>query len=378
MNKVENTNNTPIRVLLCDDQLIVGEAIRQLLADVPRLTFMHVQDPQLLIKAIEEFNPTVLLQDLVLPDISGIELVSKIRSIEAYRDLPIILLSTNEESKIKFDAFSAGASDYVVKFPEKYELVGRISYHSRAYCNLIERENAQKQLMQKGRLESLGNLSAGIAHEINTPLQYISANLSFIKEDLLLNMPNLSKDLEEAVQETIEGVQQISSIVRAMKAFAHPGKEEKVSTSINELLRDVALLSRNEWKDFSTLTLNLDDALPPVQCIPGAIAQAILNIVVNAAQAIKSRSQKSEAHGEIVITTRKHNKSTEIEIKDNGGGIPKHIQSKIFDPFFTTKDVGVGSGQGLGLARTTIVDGHQGELTFSTDSNGTSFFIRLP
>ncbi len=377
----ETVNNEKgITVLLCDDQMIVGEALRRLLADIPGLRFFHVDTPRKIIEAIEAFKPTVVLQDLVMPEISGIAVVKMIRADPAHRDLPVILLSTTDDAKVKYDAFAAGASDYVVKFPEKFEIVGRISYHSQAYLNLKAREQAQKQLEQKGRLESLGNLAAGIAHEINTPLQYISANLSYIQDSVRsLQLIEANPEVPIALRETIEGIEQISSIVRAMKAFAHPGKQEKVLSSINELVQDVRVLSKNEWRDHMEFELNLDESLAPVPCAPGGIAQVILNLTVNAAQAVKERVEREGIGGKISITTRRKGENIEIEVTDNGGGIPFDIQDRVFDPFFTTKEIGVGSGQGLALARTIVIAGHHGEIDFtSIPGEGTSFFVRLP
>lgn len=369
-----------VKVLLCDDQVIVAEALRRMLVDCEGWSFSHIADPSLLMSTISEFEPTVILQDLVLPDISGIDLLKLVRSQEATVDLPVILLSTTDDAKIKFEAFAAGASDYVVKFPEKFELVGRISYHSRAYCNLKAREKAQTMLEQKSRLESLGNLAAGIAHEINTPLQYISANLSYIKDSILAtsNTDN-HEEVQSAINETIEGIEQISSIVRAMKAFAHPGQHDKVLCCINTLVHDIELLSKSEWKDFSTFKLNLQPEISPVSCAPGSIAQVLLNLVVNSAQAIKSRYARDGAYGEIIVSTRTKGDCLEIEVEDNGGGIPKNIQEKVFEPFFTTKEIGDGSGQGLALARSIVVEIHKGQLDFTTvEGRGTSFFVRLP
>lgn len=367
-----------VRILLCDDQEIVAYALKEMFLDCQNWDFLHVSDPKFLLTQISQFEPTVILQDLVLPETSGIDVLKSLRSNPVTRDIPVILLSTTDDSRIKFDAFAAGASDYVVKFPEKFELVGRVAYHSRAFCNLKEREKANKRLEQKSRLESLGNLAAGIAHEINTPLQYITANLSYLRTSLInLTTINCQNDIENAISETIEGIEQISTIVRAMKAFAHPGKQEMVMSSLNSLIQDIATLSRNEWKDYADLKLDLDEGLPLILCSPGSIAQVLLNLVVNAAQAIRGNSNSD--FGNIMISTRAKSNYLEVEVSDNGGGIPQSIQGRIFEPFFTTKDIGEGSGQGLSISRGIIQEIHRGELNFRcVEGVGTSFFIRLP
>ena len=365
------------RGMLCDDQPIVGEAVRQMLADYQDVVFIHVTSSQEVRDQLPIFEPTVLLQDLLLETQSGIDVVKEIRSSTHHQDLPIILLSTTDDAMVKFEAFAAGASDYVVKFPERFELIGRILYHSRAYQNLKEREKAQRQLSQRSRLESLGTLAAGIAHEINTPLQYVSGNLSFLHTALEeFKTSTAHADMVGAIDDCIDGVKRIAEIVRAMKAFSHPGSQEKTPVELNTLLEQVGVLSRNEWKDYAVLTTDLQTDLPAVPCIQGSLVQVLLNIIVNAAHALKDKRPKD---AKIHLGTRRTSSGVAITITDNGGGIPEAIQARIFDPFFTTKEVGSGSGQGLAIARSIVEEGHKGKLTFSsTPEVGTTFTIELP
>ena len=365
------------RVMLCDDQPIVGEAVRQMLANYENLVFLHVTSGQELREQLPLFEPTVLLQDLLLETQSGIDVVKEIRASAHHHDLPIILLSTTDDAMVKFEAFTAGASDYVVKFPERFELIGRILYHSRAYQNLKEREKAQRQLSQRSRLESLGTLAAGIAHEINTPLQYVTGNLSFLQTALdEFKASAAHEDMVGAIDDCIDGVKRIAEIVRAMKAFSHPGSQEKAPVELNALLEQVAVLSRNEWKDYATLTTDLQSDLPAVPCIQGSLVQVLLNIIVNAAHALKEKRPKD---AQIHLGTRRSATGVSITITDNGGGIPESIQARIFDPFFTTKEVGTGSGQGLAIARSIVEEGHKGKLTFASVADvGTTFTIELP
>ena len=327
--------------------------------------------------AIRSFQPSILLQDLVLPDGSGIDVVRAIRAQKDLLDFPVLLLSTTDDPKVKLEAFQAGASDYMVKFPEQFELQGRVTYHARAYESIRERAETIRLLEQKSRLESLGNLAAGIAHEINTPLQYISANVQYVLETIT-KIPGIDQDLLAALSETNTGIDQISGIVRAMKSFAHPGKQEMVKVGLNEVINDVQLLTRNEWKDEATFELALRENLPFIYGVPGGIAQVFINLVINSAQAIKDHAKKSSTPGKITVRTNYDANSVWVEIEDTGGGIPTDIQSKVFDPFFTTKDVGVGSGQGLSLVR-GIVQSHHAEITFrTTDGIGTVFTITFP
>ncbi len=392
-----------VRVLLVDDQAIVAAALKQSLEGEENMVFSCTDSIATLHEIIRSFQPTVILQDLVLPNTTGIEAIKDIRKVAEFRDLPIILLSTNEDARTKYAAFMAGANDYVVKFPERFELLGRLKYHSSAYLNLKERERIERQLAQKSRLESLGNLSAGIAHEINTPLQYVGSNINFFKEafeamervlqavDPILRQveyQNLIKEsdvqflrneMPDAIRQTSEGVQQISTIVRAMKVFSHPGTEQKGSVHINALLGDIVTVTRNEWKDYAQLQLSLTPDEIIVHGFSGGLSQVILNLIVNASHAIADRVKACGIEGRIVISSRVEESFVFIDISDNGGGIPKEHRSKIFDPFFTTKGVGKGTGQGLAIARSIISDGHGGKLNFSVrEGEGTTFIIQLP
>ncbi len=281
--------------------------------------------------------------------------------------------------------------------------------------NITKRKTLEVQLAQALKLESIGQLAAGIAHEINTPTQYVGDNLSFIKKsfadiknlldkyaELLTavkadNLPgNLVKEIEKlnkdadvkylseetpkAISQSLEGIEQISSIVMAMKEFSHPGTEEKVLLDINKAVESTVAVARNEWKYAADIVTDFDNQLPHILCLPGELNQAILNIIINAAHAIKDAiGDESNDKGVITIRTRRDNNFIEIQIKDTGTGIPENVRSRVFDPFFTTKEVGKGTGQGLAIAHSVITDKHGGMISFETEmKKGTTFIIRLP
>ena len=273
-----------------------------------------------------------------------------------------------------------------------------------------KRGQLEKELRLAQKLEGVGQLAAGVAHEINTPMQYVGDNLQFLSkafqklnEHLIdtdaaiaagepiafeqaravidaskarLKLPYLLKNTPKALHDSSAGIAHVSSIVRAMKSFAHVDGDEKTTGDVNQALRDTLVVAQNEYRSVAVIETDLGE-IPTVMCFPGRLNQVFLNLIVNAAHAVADA--KPEAGGKISVTSQAGDGVVAATITDNGGGIPKHVRDKIFDPFFTTKAVGKGTGQGLSIARSIIVDAHGGTLSFETESGrGTAFTIRLP
>jgi PAS domain S-box-containing protein len=277
-----------------------------------------------------------------------------------------------------------------------------------------ERKSLEMELLHAQKLEAVGQLASGIAHEINTPVQFIGDNIHFIQDSLeqlfelqrvqtkLLKVAKengldaaltdaveqaqvsadldyLREELPLAISQSLEGVDRVASIVLAMKEFAHPGSKEKAPACLQEAIETTLTVTRNKWKYVAEVETDFDDALPSVPCLVSEFNQVILNLIVNACDAIGDIVEGSDTKGQIWISTRLAGSYAEVRVRDSGGGIPEKIQGRIFDPFFTTKDVGRGSGQGLAIAREVIVNKHGGKFFFETkESVGTTFIIRLP
>jgi signal transduction histidine kinase len=276
-------------------------------------------------------------------------------------------------------------------------------------ANALRQAEQQHRLAQK--LEAIGQLTAGIAHEINTPIQYIGDNGQFLSdafgdlekvlgpyyrlneshdsaqvllEEMRLlaagvDLLYLRREIPNAIRQLLDGVTHVARIVRAMGEFSHSGPVDKSPADINRAIESAVVISRNEWKYVAEVTTDLDAGLPPVPCVVGEFSQVILNLIVNAAHAIADIVKDSGGKGAIRIGTRRNGGFAEIRVSDTGGGIPEAIRSKVFDPFFTTKAVGKGTGQGLAIAQSVIVRKHGGTLSFeSEDGVGTTFLIQLP
>ncbi len=281
----------------------------------------------------------------------------------------------------------------------------------RAEAQEREHKALEAQMQQAQKLEALGTLAAGIAHEINTPLQFLGDTVRFLADgfDALgpvwetqaallaaaADEPRLAglaaaaataaetadlafvrAELRPALAQTQEGVARIREVVRAVKRFTHPDAGQWQPLDLNRAVGQVLTLSRGEWKHIATIVTDLAPGMPPVPCLAGEISQVLLNLIVNAAHAIEA---KGDGIGRITIATADHGEWVELRVADTGTGMPSALIERIYDPFFTTKQPGKGTGLGLSICRRIVVDRHGGTIAVdSCPGAGTTFVIRLP
>lgn len=433
-----------VKVLLVDDQIIVAESIRRLLASEPDIQFYHCSDPRQAIPMAMEIAPTVILQDLVMPEADGLTLVKFYRANPATRTIPVIVLSSKDESILKAEAFTIGANDYLVKIPDPIEFVARIRYHSTAYANLLKRHEAeqtlaynkelerrvaertaelqaamkslkqtQAKLIQDEKMASLGQLVAGVAHEINNPINFIYGNLKPAQDyaqDLLhiiklyrqeyphpakniqaaidkLDLDFLTEDFPKLLGSLQTGAERIHEIVLSLRNFSRLDEAEMKAVDIHSGIDSTLLILGSKLK--SIRVIKNYGSCPLVECLPGQLNQVFMNILANAADAVTehAHSLKQTADDtaqsyqpEIVIQTQVTDENqVQIAITDNGPGIPELIQNRLFDPFFTTKPVGQGTGLGLSISHQIVVEKHGGSLEcVSQVDQGTTFIIKIP
>ena len=263
-------------------------------------------------------------------------------------------------------------------------------------AEMDQRKELETQLVHAQKMEAVGQLASGIAHEINSPSQFANDNILFLKDAVegfiaklrgeptapdLKELQFLAENAPEAVDQAKEGISRITTIVKSMKNFAYKDAEsEKKPSDLNQAIQSTIVVATNEWKYHAELKLELDENLPYVPCNIGEINQVVLNLVVNGAHAIRDRFQEGQK-GDLIVSTKHYADAgcVVISINDNGGGIPPKVQARIFEPFFTTKEVGVGTGQGLAIAHNVIVKSHHGQIWFdSKEGEGTTFYIKLP
>jgi signal transduction histidine kinase len=332
---------------------------------------------------------------------------------------------SNQELRRRFDECQSGHFEFVlglcqphdrrteVRWTGTCEFVTGEKYLRGLMLDVTELRRLNRELVAAQKLESVGRLAAGVAHEINTPVQFVSDNVIFVSKsmtdiaavveayrnlqhtvqsagdiegaarladeaDKAADLDYIMKDVPLALESSIEGLGRIATIVRSMKEFAHPDQAQKTFADLNQAIRSTLVIANNEYKYVAELDTEFGD-LPPVECYLGEINQVVLNLLVNAAHAISDVVKDTGDMGKLTVRTRLDGDGIEISIGDTGTGIPEAARENIFDPFFTTKEVGKGTGQGLAIARSVVVNKHGGTLRFETEcGRGTTFFVRLP
>jgi two-component system NtrC family sensor kinase len=280
---------------------------------------------------------------------------------------------------------------------------------------LSQLKSAQTRLLQAQKMESIGQLAAGIAHEINTPTQFVSDNINFLRGSFapLFQLLDLAQGIADAAKsgaiapgmvsafaaatdeadlnfmreqipmaldQSADGLARIATIVKAMKTFSHSPGETIQPENLEVIARTAVIVCQNEWKTVADLKIEVAPGMPLVPCLRDEIGQLVLNLVVNSCHAISARKAKGDpADGQITIAIDCGGRNAELRFTDNGAGIPEAIRNRVFDPFFTTKPVGVGTGQGLAIAYSTVVERHHGQITLESEvGRGTCFLVRLP
>lgn len=421
-----------MKILIAEDdyisRLLVKKAVGKIGHDI-----IEAENGMLAWQMFLSEQPDMVISDWMMPEMDGITLCRNIRSSEKKTYSYIMLLTAKDKMTDLVEVFEAGADDYIVKPFKPDELRSRIKTGERII--LLERNHHQLQtelvlqnkkldaalkelkatqghMLQSEKMASIGQLAAGVAHEINNPIGFVGSNLDALKDYMqdvvelitryqhllsLLTQPSgqagpghhikneingiiqfeeqieidyLKKDIPELLKDCKDGTQRVGKIVSDLKSFAHPGNDKQMLVDINKGLESTLNVVHNELKYKASIIREFGD-IPMVEGFPQKLNQVFMNILINAAQAIEDK-------GEIRIVTKEENNHVIISISDTGCGIKKEHLSKIFDPFFTTKEIGKGTGLGMNIAY-NIVKEHKGEINVKSEAGkGTTFIVSLP
>jgi signal transduction histidine kinase len=425
-----------MKVLIVDDSHFNLSAAKRYLEDIPEISqVLLCDDPRQAMGIIDEYKIDILISDIMMPAITGFELLELLRSDKKYDDMPIIMLTSLDDVDAYRKCFELGAFDYINKPINTIELHSRLkvaieaknnSNHLKSLLEVTKKQyeelkiinaeltEAKFSLVQSEKMAAIGQLAAGIAHEINNPMSFVSSNfdilrkyfmrmndyMDFMNQKILskdnsdcplsgcvikeldeklkeLKIDFILKDAENLFKESENGIRRITEIVQSLKVYARSSKDnEKDTYVLLELIQQVILIIKNEVKYVAAIKLDIPDEII-LYCNKIQIGQVFVNIIINATQAISS--QKRTSLGTIRIRARNVESNIQIEISDDGPGIPEEYLLKIFEPFFTTKEIGKGTGLGLSISYDIIVNKHHGSINVKSESGkGATFIITLP
>ncbi|NQZ05800.1 MAG: response regulator [Algicola sp.] len=406
------------RILLVDDEPVNRQVLNNHLS-MQNYELIEAPGGLEALKAIDEDGPfDLILLDVMMPQISGYEVCSKLRETYAANDLPVIFLTAKNQVTDMVQSFAVGANDYLTKPVSKQELLARVETHLKfldIHRNLegkvlertMELIKIQQQLIESEKMAALGTLTAGVAHEINNPNNFVQVSTGVLAKDLAdlhQFLIELAGDAEEEVLASFKsrfgplyahlttiktGAERINAIVQDLRAFTQLDSAEEKTVVVTDLLQSTINLVSSQYQQITTFVTDFKDQ-PELCCFPAQLNQIFMHLIVNACYAIETKQQGDDDNtaactdkkGEIVVGCRLVNKeiadSIEITIKDNGCGMTEQTKTKLFEPFYTTKEVGDGTGLGLSISF-GIVQKHNGEISAKSELGvGTTFVVRLP
>jgi CheY-like chemotaxis protein len=405
--KTESESVPPgrVRVLVVDDSAVSRDVIAGVLGRLPSVEIVVSESGAEALRAIGEGDISLIICDYEMPEMSGLQVLRFVRGSHGPVELPVLMLTSSEDPDVKAKAFRYGANDYIAKQAAPEELLARVGTQIallRAHRRL---NDARLRRTEHQKFEAIGHLAEGLAHELNTPAQYIQDNLAFLDESFeslgavvaeLRQLPSaaerslvelvlerieydyLVREIPRCILESKQGIDQVARVVAVMREFARPGLPERNSQSLNEIITGAIAVTHGQWHQVAELELALSDSLPDVQCVGVAIKQVVLYALLNAVKAMARPTVSDRSKGLLRVATRLDPPSWAlIEIEDNGRGMTDATIQRVLDPVLSsmaTED----TGQALAHARAVVVDQHHGRFDIRTSPEGTTLAIRLP
>lgn len=425
-----------MKILVVDDSSFYLSMVNKYLQEIPNVSEVFLcSNPHEVISIIDKNQIDILIMDVIMPELSGFDILKILRSNKQYDDIPIIMFTSLNDLESYKRCYELGASDFIskpiniIEFQSRLKVAIQSKNSSNDYKQLIEITRNQNlnlmemnakltdtkfHLVQSEKMAAIGNLAAGIAHEINNPMGFVSSNFEILKkyfsklseyirfiheayDDVnpkdttayeqmagqilekhrLLKIDMILEELSGVLSDSEDGVKRVSAIVQSLRVFARSVQDDEKDTySLIDIINQVMLISNNEIKYVAHVHLSIPDDIT-LYCNKVQIGQVFINILVNAAQAI--RSQQRNDMGTITVIAEKDEDMLAVHVIDDGPGVPEEYLLKLFDPFFTTKDIGQGTGLGLSISYDIVVNKHGGSIDINSEPDkGTEFIVKLP
>lgn len=393
-----------VRVLVVDDSALSRTYVSGMLGNVEGTEIIEAERGIEALRVIREGSISLMICDYEMPEMSGLQVLRYVRQTHSALALPVLMLTGRDEPEVRAKAFAAGANDYISKQAPPEEFAARVATQI-ALLRAQHRLNAARlRRSEHQKFEAIGHLAEGLAHELNTPAQYIQDNLAFLAESFdalgavikeLRQLPSAAErslvetvlerieydylvtELPRCIQESKQGIDHVARVVAVMREFARPGLPERGAHSLNEIIRGAIAVTRGQWHQVAELEFELSDALPPIQCVAVSIKQVILHAILNAVRGLARHTSGGEAKGVMRISSRVDGPWALVEIRDNGRGLSESQIQRVMDPVLHS-GAPEDHDQGLEHAHAVVVDQHQGLLDVQSSAGGTVLSMRLP
>lgn len=386
------------RVLIVDDSRLIRKTILDSITchfDASQMTVMQAEDGDIALSLMDTFKPEVIILDIMMQRVNGLEVLSKLTPLTAAGKVVVIMMTGMDDDQALAQCFKLGAKDFIRKPIHEVELISRLegALQNHALIKDLHSLNqalieAKNQSVQAEKMAAVGQLAAGVAHEINNPVGFISSNIATLQSYYALwksgdqaNFKRIEADIPDLFEDLNIGIRRIKEIVDSLRSFSRIDNVASLEAfDIEQGIRDTLVVARHRYRYVAHVQTDFQ-GIPRIYCNGGKINQVMMNLIVNASDAIRAAQDQDQREGLILISTHydDSDRGVKITVRDNGIGMSESVQQEIFNPFYTTKPVGSGTGLGLSVSYDIVVHEHGGKFEVASfPGQGSTFTLFLP